>query len=312
MPRLRNSRPGFTLIELLVVIAIIAILVALLLPAVQQVREAARKSQCQDHLHNLVIAMHSYEGSYKVLPPGTLYHGTSHPQYNLPFTGNGPAWGWPLHLLPFVEAKSLYDSFDTNVSPFAVTVLDSASVRTNVGDVLNQVPSALMPEIFNCPSVPRVGPANQYKDYGINGGTQACCPERSFTGAATDGIAFRSSAVRFADIADGTSNTVFLGEQSHNVMQSTAVNSQANTPTNPFVLVIHTSDGYFGGATVPNQVVNCSGSIACSGRWSRGPHPGGIQVSMGDGKVIFVSENIDALVWRNSLSRAGRETQTVK
>ena len=72
MPHRQSLRTGFTLIELLVVIAIIAILVALLLPAVQQVREAARKSQCQDHLHNLVIGIHNYESSFKVLPPAMI------------------------------------------------------------------------------------------------------------------------------------------------------------------------------------------------------------------------------------------------
>ncbi|MFV0442268.1 MAG: type II secretion system protein, partial [Planctomycetaceae bacterium] len=97
MNRDRKGRRGFTLIELLVVIAIIAILVALLLPAVQQVREAARKSQCQDHFHNLVIAMHSYEGTFKGLPLAVAANNTGH----------GPSvW---VHVLPFIEQKPLYD-----------------------------------------------------------------------------------------------------------------------------------------------------------------------------------------------------------
>ncbi len=97
-----QTRRGFTLIELLVVIAIIAILVALLLPAVQQVREAARKAQCQDQLHNLAIAIMNYEGSYKTLPPGLTgtNQGTDH---------NGGRLSAFFGLLPYIEQKPLYD-----------------------------------------------------------------------------------------------------------------------------------------------------------------------------------------------------------
>ncbi|MEZ6055736.1 MAG: DUF1559 domain-containing protein [Planctomycetaceae bacterium] len=102
--QLLRKRRGFTLIELLVVIAIIAILVALLLPAVQSVREAARRSQCQDHLHNIVIAFHNYEGVNKGLPMSA--------------TSTGPEWGWGARMLSFVEQKPMFDQLNVNRSPF--------------------------------------------------------------------------------------------------------------------------------------------------------------------------------------------------
>jgi prepilin-type N-terminal cleavage/methylation domain-containing protein len=111
---------GFTLIELLVVIAIIAILVALLLPAVQQVREAARKSQCQDHLHNLGIALHGYEGSAKVLPPLMIADwmawrdtNNSTPTLTQGYRGldiNRFNWTWAAMILPHIEQKPAYDT----------------------------------------------------------------------------------------------------------------------------------------------------------------------------------------------------------
>ena len=108
-------RRGFTLIELLVVIAIIAILVAMLLPAVQQVREAARKSQCQDHMHNIGIAIHNYEASHKMFPPLTINPGAFNCNANNVAGGGGDnirnhtAY---MLLLPFIEQKSIYDQID--------------------------------------------------------------------------------------------------------------------------------------------------------------------------------------------------------
>ena len=117
------QRRGFTLIELLVVIAIIAILVALLLPAVQQVREAARKSQCQDHLHNIAIAAMDYEVTYKRLPPLMIadYHSyrTSpgkasvhgHTGTATRFAAN---WSWSAIMLTFIEQKPAYDVLEVS------------------------------------------------------------------------------------------------------------------------------------------------------------------------------------------------------
>ena len=109
-----NSRKAFTLVELLVVIAIIGILIALLLPAVQAAREAARRSQCTNNLKQIGIALHNYHDTFKVFPPGGLWYTNS--------TGNA---NWVrnrgsmlLHILPFVEQQSLYDAFDfTFVEP---------------------------------------------------------------------------------------------------------------------------------------------------------------------------------------------------
>ncbi|MHC4401971.1 MAG: DUF1559 family PulG-like putative transporter, partial [Planctomycetota bacterium] len=95
---MRSRRPAFTLVELLVVIAIIGILIALLLPAVQAAREAARRMRCQNHLRQIVTALHNYETAFGVFPPGTIDDGVRRRQQ----------WGWPVFLLPYLEEKSLY------------------------------------------------------------------------------------------------------------------------------------------------------------------------------------------------------------
>jgi prepilin-type N-terminal cleavage/methylation domain-containing protein len=98
-----KSRVGFTLVELLVVIAIIGILVALLLPAVQAAREAARRSECTNNLKQIGVALHNYHDTHKMFPPGWI------PQTGMPGGGSGYAWGWGTAILPFMEQASLPD-----------------------------------------------------------------------------------------------------------------------------------------------------------------------------------------------------------
>jgi prepilin-type N-terminal cleavage/methylation domain-containing protein/prepilin-type processing-associated H-X9-DG protein len=303
-----SRQRGFTLIELLVVIAIIAVLIALLLPAVQQAREAARRSTCKNNLKQLSLAMHNYHEVANVFPPGNIYIGATHPQrggtYNAPTGASGPSWGWPLHLLPYIDAANVYNRVDVNNPPYAQVILDSTTDAGAAPNTVNQAVCNSQPPAFVCPSVSRWGSATQYKDYGINGTTSAsgCCPERDANRTSHTGIANRNTSYGFNDITDGTTNTVMFGEQMHAVQQI------PNLPGNPFMYVIHTTDGYISGGVLPNKPP----STLTSGRWARGPHTGGLHVALCDGSVKFVSENIDVNVWRNIFTRAGRETANLQ
>src|SRR5262245_38779345 len=103
----RSSRPAFTLIELLVVIAIIAVLIGLLVPAVQKVREAANRAQCQNNLHQIGLAFHAYHSAHGRFPPGFASQAVT-----VDGPSRGPGWGWAAHLLPYLEQGPLYSRID--------------------------------------------------------------------------------------------------------------------------------------------------------------------------------------------------------
>ena len=120
---LRRQRRGFTLIELLVVIAIIAVLISLLLPAVQQAREAARRSQCKNNLKQLGLALHNYHDTYSVFPPGALALSTTGVAYKPGDTEPSRTavvggWGWTVFVLPFIDQGPLYNSLAPNGNNF--------------------------------------------------------------------------------------------------------------------------------------------------------------------------------------------------
>src|SRR4051812_24180729 len=106
--RIRRGRPGFTLIELLVVIAIIGVLIALLLPAVQAAREAARRAQCVNNLKQIGLGLHNYESTNGVFPPGRI---------NTYVAGNGHCWGAYSQMLPFLEQKAVFDAMNFSMNP---------------------------------------------------------------------------------------------------------------------------------------------------------------------------------------------------
>jgi len=292
--RFRNSSAaGFTLVELLVVIAIIGVLVALLLPAVQAAREAARRSSCTNNLKQLSLAVHNHHDTFGTFPPGNTSTSTNNGGWH-----NG-MMGWPVFILPFVEEDNLYDNIDQSVRAWTSNQGDPWFNNFNAdGNAANQAAAQSMPSTFSCPSAPAVGPDREFKDYAMNAGNNcsSCCPERANS---CTGVGWKNSEIRMRDITDGTSNTFLFLEQSHFSQAS----DMAGVPANPFFWVNHNSNGlsisHQGGTSFPpNHIQN-----RLSGRTSRGDHPGGVMVSLSDASVRFVSETIAVNPWRWAHSR---------
>jgi prepilin-type N-terminal cleavage/methylation domain-containing protein len=245
----RRHRGAFTLIELLVVMAIIALLIALLLPAVQRAREAARRAQCLSNLHNLVLAMHNYESSHRVFPPGLIAPScepalpVSFPEPFLPpikqaapapgappaapvvvNTWNySPMWGWHAMLLPQIDQGTIQLTFDTSGKFFADCQNTQAVGSPNLQYLQNSIPTYVCPSA----SLPSQRPALMdpqspqqaitplgYGTYRGNLGTLAWSSGGATTGwlGGNNGMLYVNSAVSFRDVGDGTTTTVILGD----------------------------------------------------------------------------------------------------
>jgi len=322
-----RDRRGFTLVELLVVIAIIGVLVALLLPAVQAAREAARRAQCTNNLRQLALAVLNYEDTMKRLPPGSTgqytQSGNGAPQFTAPWrdpsVGNVP-WGhfsWAALILPYCEQQGLYNMIDFN-SPayasqiyeyisgnFSSTPMDRAS-SVPPQSAINRIPCTSMPKVFACPSAKPTAPRNEFKDYALNGGIFTCCPERHtfLNNQNLDGIAFLGVGVRLAEITDGTTNTFLVMEAAHSKNQSWL---PANKGANHFIWVHHPSQGYVQARTNGN-LPSPPNDTQQNTRSSSSGHPGGVNATMCDGHIVFVSNNVDQLTWQFTFSRLGGET----
>ena len=325
-------RSGFTLIELLVVIAIIAILVALLLPAVQQVREAARKTQCQDHLHNLGIAIHNYEAATKVLPFSWML-------------GNDlNVSSFSIQLLPYIEQKPLWDRWSSSAPAYnqAVAFFPAAAVQQNIQVV--QTPL----EIFQCPSAPgdvlhNYGlPANSASpgvppvtltwtaarsDYCATSGVRGPFATLAYNGpvsGSTEGALVQvglggKGITRMRNLTDGTSTTMLLGERmgGSNIYRKSTIDPLLTTAAGmaqggawgDFLNGEHWMAGSLYDGTSPSGGGPCP--INCTNMRGRGYlsfHPGGCQFVMADAAVRFLSENIAAPTMAGLITRDRGET----
>ena len=300
-PARRHS--GFTLIELLVVIAIIAILIGLLLPALQKVREAAGRTQCTNNLKQIGLGLHNYHDAYKKFPYG---------HDDAPANGKHNRETWFHLLLPYVEQDALYQRYMADTNLWIHNISDPLIVETII-------------PAFVCPS------DNAAPGKGANGGTVAfqgnyivCAgtgngtavvpttdATKSIIATNTNGIFGSVSKVKAAYILDGMSNTLLASES---LIRSGGTASWGE------------AGGYWGGAphgsfgfsslqapntTVADRVYSCkstttpnvpceNGNPSLTGRWNfaRSKHPGGVNVVMADGATKFISENINITTWQ--------------
>jgi prepilin-type N-terminal cleavage/methylation domain-containing protein/prepilin-type processing-associated H-X9-DG protein len=196
---MRRARTAFTLIELLVVIAIIAILIGLLVPAVQKVRESAARLQCQNNLKQLGLACHAYHDSYKRFPPGYTAAGA----YSEGATDTAPGWGWAAYLLPYIEQAPLFRQID-----FTQPIQNQAAAQAVLPLLLcpsDQVNGAFTVSSATGSPVAVLGPCS----YAATVGSDAS----EVTDPTGNGVFYRNSKTRIADIRDGTSNTVLIGDR---------------------------------------------------------------------------------------------------
>jgi prepilin-type N-terminal cleavage/methylation domain-containing protein/prepilin-type processing-associated H-X9-DG protein len=180
-------RGAFTLVELLVVLAIIGILVSLLLPAVQAVRETARRMQCQNHLHQIGIALHNYHAAYRTFPPGGL---EVRPQWR-----QGKQLAWSAFVLPFLEESATYERINFNYA---------------FDHPVNAEVAATTIETYLCPSTPRSSTLQRGRgatDYGGIYGERIVS-----TNYPPRGVMIHERAIRFRDITDGTNRTLMISE----------------------------------------------------------------------------------------------------
>ncbi|TWT60118.1 DUF1559 domain-containing protein [Rubinisphaera italica] len=310
-------RKGFTLIELLVVIAIIAILVALLLPAVQQAREAARRSSCKNNLKQIGLAIHNYHDVHLTFPPGGF----------APDAATNRGASWLTRILPQVEQGAAYDQITFNGTDWTMQ-----SNRTNRNW---NITNTLRVKTFNCPS----SPLPETRTQNTNASTQALGAPATITYQLVNyvGIAgsydsgsdlvslpsptawtgyYRSNyngvivsvdtlnnrPVRLKDVTDGTTNTFVVGEQSEYRVRPDGVKEDKRACN-------HDGGSWSGGAggsadwwlnmTVTRMPINFKG--ADNGQQQAyyrhtlltSPHKGGAQFAMADGSVQFVSDNVN-------------------
>ena len=238
MRRLRASygpertRHGFTLIELLVVIAIIAVLIALLLPAVQQAREAARRTQCKNNLKQMGLALHNFHDTFNRFPPGCMpdLNGAQTDPGQGTIVGVAASWGssWKVHILPYIDQAPVYTRWQfTGSSGYTNGNNMSQTTPLVHGLVISayRCPASLLPEKY--PSSNNGGAIQMFTTYtgtsgaATNTGTLNVAPFNSFSSTPNyggwvsgNGTLFPNSRTNMKDLADGTSNVIIVHEES--------------------------------------------------------------------------------------------------
>ncbi|QDV29662.1 Type II secretion system protein G precursor [Planctopirus ephydatiae] len=334
--KMGSRKSGFTLIELLVVIAIIAILIALLLPAVQQAREAARRTQCRNNLKQLGLALHNYHDNSLVFPPGHIgFNNAAAPSFQ--------GFAWSTMILPFVDQAPLYNvlsnrfsssvPYSTAVTPVAPTAAEVAAIATpfaamrcpsDVGSNLVNA-QAVSGTTASAPYANAVGRSNYPGVAGVwlittatpntwSGLEIASTTTANWTAANFRGIFAPNSRVGIRDMTDGTSNCIVVGERCSPATETATTVGMATWVSCFDQATDAGRASAYGDAAqrinvnvASGTVVNTAGATtAITFNGPRGQnwgfsslHTGGAHFLLGDGTVKFISENIDITIYRN-------------
>jgi prepilin-type N-terminal cleavage/methylation domain-containing protein/prepilin-type processing-associated H-X9-DG protein len=287
-----RSRSAFTLIELLVVIAIIAVLMALLVPAVQKVRAQAALTQCENNLKQIGIALHAYEGRMKHFPAGYV---DKNPNPSFDASGDlGPGWGWAAYLLNDLDQTDVMSQIDFTKS----VGLSPAATQRSLA-------------VFLCPSDEPVGVFTVYNTstqvaFGNYIAVNGVLETSTYPGI-NGGAFLRGRTLRIRDIQDGLSNTLFVGERDSLHAKSSWVGSvagglvtadQSNDPVGNAEYAQALVLGHGSRTHLPNDPALWDADVF----YSR--HSAGVNFLFGDGSVRTLDTSIDGIVYENLLSRA--------
>jgi prepilin-type N-terminal cleavage/methylation domain-containing protein/prepilin-type processing-associated H-X9-DG protein len=288
MTRTKLTTNGFTLIELLVVMAIIGVLIALVIPGIQRIRESASRVGCANNLRQIGLALHNYQSVTEAFPPAST-------------TAPGPRHSWVPFVLPYLEQGAIYDQYDQT---------------SNWYDAANQTSVSTPLQLFQCPATPVANRIYQfydaqpaYSDYNATKGISSTLVIDGLVPPAPDprGVLVRDVPTRIADILDGTSNTILIAEDAGRpdlwvmgqvVPDGVALGGGWADDNGPFLLLGSDSSGMAGGPC-PLNCTNISEPYSF--------HPGGANFLLADGSVRFLDSAVNIAVMAALVTRAGGE-----
>ncbi|MGY8771528.1 MAG: DUF1559 domain-containing protein, partial [Pirellulales bacterium] len=287
---MERTRKGFTLVELLVVIAIIGILIALLLPAVQQAREAARRMQCTNNLKQLGVASHNYHDTFNGFPSGMIDRGSVDSQ----------CWGWGSLILPFIEQGNAHETLE--VTKRSLTAVLSSPAANQLAVLETPI------DAFICPSDSGADVQGQVVDQrkfsairqglsnyiGVMGHYSDAATDATNSRTKNTGVFFVNSKIRFRDITDGTSNTLCIGERdTYNCKSGSWPGSDnKNVDAKGTWSLFGASRAKINQDTPPPSTGIAFDADAGCGTGFSSLHPGGALFVKCDGSVSFISETV--------------------